>query len=217
VSRRAPLRPMIYRREFGQRAEPLAPGCFPSVSADGRLAYAAPGDQGDPSQRDLQALRLVRVVDRDGAVLATYPASDPIQDVRFTGDGSRAVVVTSDGSGMAITSYGGAEPRVLLRTRRGALSIYASPQGADLGVVRTLGNGQTQALLINARSGSSIWVRRTSGVTRMAFSPDGTTILVADDRDWVALRRVDGQVRAELPRLGGEPAWCCPTAAAAVG
>ncbi len=33
VSRRAPLRPMIYRREYGHAAEPLAPGCFPSVAA----------------------------------------------------------------------------------------------------------------------------------------------------------------------------------------
>ena len=51
------------------------------------------------------------------------------QDVRFTGDGSHVVVVTSNGSGMAITSFGGAEPRVLTRTQRGALSIYPRPSG----------------------------------------------------------------------------------------
>ena len=214
VSRRAPLRPMIYRREYGHAAEPLTPGCFPSVAPDGRLAYAAPADESPDARGDLRELRIVRVVDRDGAVLASYPVPDPIQDVRFTGDGSRVVVVTSDGSGMAITSFGGAEPRVLTRTQRGALSIYPSPVRADVGVVRTLGNGRTQALLIDARNGATRWSRGTDGVTRMAFSPDGQSILVADDRSWVAVGRDDGQVHTELPRLGGEPVWCCPAAAA---
>ena len=214
VSRRAPLRPMIYRREYGHAAEPLAPGCFPSVALDGRLAYAAPADASGGAGSDLQALRVVRVVDRDGAVLATYPLDAPIQDVHFTGDGSRVVVVTSSGPDMTVTSFGGAKPRVLQRMRRGALSIYASPVQADIGIVRTLRNGSTQVVLMDARSGGTAWSRGTQGVTRLAFSPDGQSILVADDRSWVAVSRNDGLVRLELPRLGGEPAWCCPTAAA---
>ena len=213
VSRRA-LRPAIYRREFGRSPELLAPGCFPTTAPDGRLAYAAPHEDGDGG-RVLNDLRVVYVVDREGAVLDSYEPREPIVDVRFTGDGSRVVVVTSSGTGMTVTSFGGARPRVLQRTRRGALSIYPSPVQADVGVVRTVAGEVTRALLVDARSGSSGWSRGTAGVTRMAFSPDGQTILVADEAAWLIVGRDDGQVRAELPRLGGDPAWCCPTAAAA--
>ena len=211
VSRRA-LRPAIYRREFGRTPELLTPGCFPTTAPDGRLAYAAPDDDGG---RVLDDLRVVRVVDREGTVLDSYALREPIVDVRFTGDGSRVVVVTSSGSGMTVTSFGGARPRVLQRARRGALSIYPSPVQADIGVVRTVAGGVTRALLVDARSGSSPWSRGTDGVTRMAFGPDGQTLLLVDEAAWLIVGRDDGQVRAELPRLGGDPAWCCPTAAAA--
>ena len=149
-------------------------------------------------------------------VLASYPASRAIQDVRFTGDGSRVVVVTSDGRAWPITSFGGADARVLLRDRRGALSIYASPQDADIGVVRTLGNGRhagrccrrAQRLVpVVAR-----YRRRDAHGLRpgRADAPAGRR-----RRPGSIVGRDDGQVRTELPRLGGDPAWCCPTAAAA--
>src|SRR5262249_37455973 len=147
VSRRSPLRPMLYRREAGHEAEPLAPGCFPTVSPDGRLAYAAPADD---ANGDLESLRTVRVVDREGTLVASYATQEPIQDVRFTGDGSRIVVVTAGGSGMRIIAFGDRRPRQLLRVNRGALSIYASPYQARVGVVRTNGNGSTEALLLDA-------------------------------------------------------------------
>ena len=210
VSRRSPYRLGLYRRAPGGASEALfrTAGCLPSLSRQGWLAYVT------GTRRESTApgtMREVRVEERDGREILRRSLPAAVIDLRWTGNGSHLVAVTSEDGRAAVEVIDlDGDVRTMALAPQGALSIYPSPLGSTVAIVRTRSDATARVDVLDVRSGVQRWSLTAVGVTRVAWRPTGQVALVADGERWRLVDGLDGELRAEVPRLGGEPAWCCP-------
>jgi hypothetical protein len=158
-------------------------------------------------------MREVRIEERDGRLLLRRRLPAAVIDLRWTGDGSHVVAVTSEDGHAAVEAIDlDGDVRTLALAPQGALSIYPAPSGSSVAIVRTRSDATARVDVVDVRSGVRRWTLAAVGVTRVAWRPTGQVALVADGEQWRLVDGVSGELRAEVPRLGGEPAWCCPRA-----
>jgi hypothetical protein len=210
VERRSPYRLGLYRREPG-RAEAafIGEGCFPSVSSRGALAYATGTTR--QSAAAPGTLRGLRIEPAAGVPAVALTLPEPSIDLRWTGDGSHVVAVTAGGGHGAVVAIDlKGTVRTLALAPQGALSTYPAPTGTGVAVVQTSSDASVRVVLMDVRSGNRLWSIDGQGVTRVAWQPTRRVALVSDTNSWRIVDGVSGEVRTTLPRLGGEPAWCCP-------